>query len=88
VNPQHELYVDYHNRIIAEIERHIPVTKVCSIDEVACRLLDNENDERSAHALALRIKAGIRDNVGDWLRCSIGIAPNRLLSKLATLSLI
>jgi DNA polymerase IV len=84
VNPRHELYVDYHNRIIAEIERHIPVTKVCSIDEVACRLLDNENDEASAHELALRIKAGIRDNVGDWLRCSIGIAPNRLLSKLAT----
>jgi DNA polymerase IV len=84
VNPRHELYVDYHNRIIAEIERHIPVTKVCSIDEVACRLLDNENDEASARELALRIKAGIRDNVGDWLRCSIGIAPNRLLAKLAT----
>src|SRR6476646_2055895 len=84
VNPRHELYVDYHERIIAEIERHIPVTKICSIDEVACRLLDNENDEASAHALAVRIKAGIRDNVGDWLRCSIGLAPNRLLAKLAT----
>ena len=84
VNPRHELYVDYHERIIAEIERHIPVTKVCSIDEVACRLLDNENDAASVRALALRIKAGIRDNVGDWLRCSIGIAPNRLLAKLGT----
>ncbi len=84
VNPRHELYVDYHARIVAEIERHIPVTKVCSIDEVACRLLDNENDEASAHALALRIKAGIRGHVGDWLRCSIGLAPNRLLAKLAT----
>jgi DNA polymerase IV len=84
VSPRHELYVEYHNRIIAEIERHIPVTKVCSIDEVACRLLDNENDEAGVRALAARIKAGIRDNVGDWLRCSIGIAPNRLLAKLAS----
>jgi len=84
VSPRHELYVDYHDRIVAEIERHIPVTKVCSIDEVACRLLDNENGEDSARALAARIKAGIRANVGEWLRCSIGIAPNRLLAKLGT----
>jgi len=84
VSPRHALYVDYHDRIVAEIERHIPVTKVCSIDEVACRLLDNENQDASVRALAARIKAGIRDNVGDWLRCSIGVAPNRLLAKLAS----
>ncbi len=84
VTPRHSLYVDYHDRILAEIERHIPVTKVCSIDEVACRLLDNENDDAFVQALAARIKAGIRDQVGDWLRCSIGVAPNRLLAKLAS----
>jgi DNA polymerase IV len=84
VSPRHELYVDYHNRIIAEVERHIPITKVCSIDEVACRLLDNENGEADVRGLAARIKAGIHDNVGDWLTCSIGVAPNRLLAKLAS----
>lgn len=84
VSPRHELYVAYHNRIVDEIERHIPVTKVCSIDEVACRLLDNENDEDSVRALSARIKAGIRANVGEWLRCSVGVAPNRLLAKLAS----
>lgn len=84
VTPHHERYVDYHGRIVREIERHIPVSKVCSIDEVACRLLDNENGEAGARALAARIKAGIRANVGEWLSCSIGIAPNRLLAKLAS----
>jgi DNA polymerase IV len=84
VSPRHELYVDYHNRIIAEVERHIPIAKVCSIDEVACRLLDNENGEADVRALATRIKEGIRVNVGDWLTCSIGVAPNRLLAKLAS----
>ncbi len=84
VSPRHELYVDYHSRIVTEIQRHIPVTKVCSIDEVACRLLDNENSEESVRALSARIKAGIRDNVGEWLRCSVGVAPNRLLAKLAS----
>lgn len=84
VSPRHELYVDYHNRIIAEVERHIPIAKVCSIDEVACRLLDNENSEDHVRALAARIKAGMHDNVGDWLTCSIGVAPNRQLAKLAS----
>ena len=84
VSPRHKLYVDYHERIVAEVNRHIPVTKIASIDEMACRLLDNENDAASVVTLAARIKAGIRDNVGDWLRCSIGVAPNRLLAKLGT----
>jgi DNA polymerase-4 len=39
---RHECYVEFHHRLIEEIERHIPVTAVCSIDEVACRLMDNE----------------------------------------------
>lgn len=81
---QHQKYVEFHEAIIAEIWRHIPVDKVCSIDEVACRLLDNENDRDTAIALANRIKAGIRANVGECLTSSVGIAPNRLLAKLAS----
>lgn len=81
---RHERYVEFHDAIVVEIWRHIPVTKVCSIDEVACRLLDNENDRASAVALAQRIKAGILANVGECLTSSVGIAPNRLLAKLAS----
>ncbi|WP_394647090.1 type VI secretion protein ImpB [uncultured Sphingomonas sp.] len=81
---RHERYVAFHQAIVAEIERHIPVTRICSIDEVACRLLDNENSRDQAEALARRIKAGIRDRVGACLTSSIGIAPNRLLAKLAS----
>ena len=79
----HSRYAEYHDRILAEIWRHIPVTHICSIDEVACRLLDNENDRQSAAALARRIKAGIRANVGECLTSSVGIAPSRLLAKMA-----
>lgn len=81
---RHARYVEFHDAIVAEIWRHIPVTKVCSIDEVACRLLDNENDREAAIALARRIKAGIRAHVGECLTSSVGIAPNRLLAKLAS----
>jgi DNA polymerase-4 len=79
----HGRYVQFHDAIVAEVWRHIPVTAVCSIDEVACRLLDNENSRDQAIALARRIKAGIRANVGDWLTASVGIAPSRLLAKIA-----
>ncbi len=80
---RHGLYVEYHDRIVAEVWRHIPVTAVCSIDEVACRLLDNENAPDVAAALGRRIKAAIRANIGDHLRASVGIAPNRLIAKMA-----
>ncbi len=81
---RHMEYVRFHDAIVAEVERHVPVHSVCSIDEVACRLLDNENDEERARALAHRIKDGIRANVGECLTSSVGIAPNRLLAKLAS----
>lgn len=84
VPARHDRYVEFHDAIVAEIWRHIPVTHVCSIDEVACRLLDNENSPDHAVALARRIKAGIRAQVGDCLTSSVGIAPNRLLAKLAS----
>jgi DNA polymerase-4 len=84
VPARHDRYVEFHDAIVAEIWRHVPVTKVCSIDEVACRLLDNENSRDAATALAHRVKAGIRANVGECLTSSVGIAPNRLLAKLAS----
>jgi DNA polymerase-4 len=81
---RHEKYVEFHDAVIEEVSQHTPVTHICSIDEVACRLLDNENSRQGAIALAGRIKAGIRANVGECLTSSVGIAPNRLLAKLAS----
>jgi DNA polymerase-4 len=80
---RHEDYVRFHHRIVEEVGRHVPVHAVCSIDEVACRLMDNENSRAGVTALAARIKAGIRAHVGECLTSSIGVAPNRLLAKMA-----
>lgn len=81
---QHERYVEFHQRIQEEVERHIPITAVCSIDEVACRLMDNEITPEAAIAIAHQIKAGLAKNIGEFVRCSIGIAPNKYLAKVAT----
>jgi DNA polymerase IV len=81
---RHDAYVDFHHRAIEEINRHIPVSAVCSIDEMAAQLLRNEAQPEAARQIALNIKAGLAENLGPWVRSSIGIAPNRYLAKVAT----
>jgi DNA polymerase-4 len=81
---RHERYVEFHHRLIEEIEQHIPVTAVCSIDEVACHLMDNEISVERSTEIAQSIKGGIAKNIGPYMRCSIGIAPNRYLAKVGT----
>jgi DNA polymerase-4 len=84
VEARHEAYVDYHHRIIEAVERCVPVSAVMSIDEMACSLIGREQPLLAALALAGRIKASIREHAGATLRCSIGLAPNRYLSKIAS----
>ena len=81
---KHEAYVDYHQRILQEIDKHIQITAVCSIDEVACRLMDNEISVDQVTEIADLIKLGLAKNIGKYIKCSIGIAPNRYLAKIAT----
>ncbi|MDI1229187.1 MAG: impB/mucB/samB family protein [bacterium] len=80
----HQKYVEFHENIIDEIDRHIPVAKVCSIDEMACELMKNERSIARVGEIAAAIKAGIAKNIGEYVRCSIGVAPNRYLAKIAT----
>ncbi|MBS0558079.1 MAG: DNA polymerase [Proteobacteria bacterium] len=83
VPAQPALYVEFHHRLKAAIETCIPIDYVGSIDEVGCELIGRERVRANAIAIARNIKAAVHD-VGDWLRCSIGIAPNHFLSKTAT----
>lgn len=84
VEARHEVYVDYHNRIVEAVERCVPVAAVMSIDEMAASLMGREQPLFAALDLAHRIKASIRENVGATLRCSIGLATNRYLAKIAS----
>jgi DNA polymerase-4 len=84
VEARHQAYVEYHHRIIQAVELCVPVSAVLSIDEMACSLIGREQPLMSALALAARIKASIRKHAGETLRCSIGLAPNRYLAKIAS----
>ena len=81
---KHELYVDYHKKIFREIDKYLCVDHIFSIDEGACLLTGEYCEEERAIKLALQIKSAIKKNVGDYIRCSIGIASNRYLAKIAT----
>lgn len=84
VPARHDIYVTYHHRIMEEIVRHTPLTRIESIDEMSSRLLPNRQNLAAAMALSYQIKAGLRENVGEAIRCSIGLADNAWLAKVAT----
>lgn len=81
---QHAKYVKVHHDAIAVIDRVVPVQDVMSIDEMACSLTGRWRARDQAERIARQVKAALRDGLGECLTCSIGIAPNTLLAKLAS----
>jgi DNA polymerase-4 len=84
VEGRHELYTEFHHRVVEAVESCVPVTAVCSIDEMACRLIGRERPLLAAIELALRVKERISERVGPMLRSSVGLATNRYLAKIAS----
>ena len=84
VEARHEIYVEYHRRILEAVESCLPVTAVLSIDEMACRLMGRERPLLAAMELGRRVKARILERVGPMMRSSVGLATNRYLAKVAS----
>jgi DNA polymerase-4 len=80
----HENYIRIHHQIIAAVETVLPVEKVCSIDEMVCQISPHQRELPDALKLAERVKEAIYNQVGEHLRCSIGLATNRFLAKVAS----
>ncbi|MGE3973252.1 MAG: DNA polymerase [Bdellovibrionales bacterium] len=83
VKGNHKNYADYHHRIIDAVESCLPVTVVMSIDEMACRLTGSDRGIPKAMEIAKGVKQKIRE-LGSELGCSVGLAPNRYLAKVAS----
>lgn len=81
---RHDVYVEYHHKILDEVNKHLYIDYVLSIDECACRLTGLQKSTKESITIAQNIKDGIRKNVGEYISCSVGIAPNRFLAKIAT----
>ncbi len=78
------VYVEYHHKLIEMVESCTHVEKVLSIDEMVCKLTGSQQFPENALKLAAKIKQVLAKNAGDYIKCSIGIAPNTYLAKVAS----
>jgi DNA polymerase-4 len=84
IEGSHTEYAKYSNAINDAVDLVCPVAHNPSIDEMCCQLIGREQEPPRARKIALEIKQSIYKNVGEALRCSIGMAPNRYLAKIAS----
>ena len=85
VEPSPSIYRITHEQFM-DILRNLcgPEVMARSIDEAAIFLSPNWYGSDKATKLALQIKDEFRKKLGLFIRCSIGIAPNSLLGKVAS----
>jgi DNA polymerase-4 len=84
VESRPERYLHYHQKLLEAVETCLPVAEVWSIDEVWCRLTPGLQSTSAALEVARKIKRSIARLAGDQLTCSIGLAPNAWLAKIAS----
>jgi DNA polymerase-4 len=78
------LYIKYHKDIVSAVGSVLPIDKVHSIDEMSCKLTGRQRVYDNAVSLAHEVKKAIKERVGEYLRCSVGLAPNRFIAKVAS----
>ena len=84
VEAGHSNYVRVHERIKKLVHEIIYVDAVVSIDEMYGRLPPHWQPLEVARAKAMEIKTALATGIGEHIRASIGLAPNRFLAKLAS----
>ncbi len=83
VEAHHDIYVRYNHKVIEIVESCLPVDGVLSIDEMACKLTGTQRSVEAAVLLSKKIKRKLKDQAGECVTASIGLAPNRFLAKVA-----
>jgi DNA polymerase IV len=79
-----ERYRQFHVKIMAVLKKYSNDVFPKSIDEAVVNLSEYELIHKDVLQVAADIKRDIKTEVGDWLKCSIGVAPNAFLAKLAS----
>jgi DNA polymerase-4 len=77
-------YRSYHVKIMNVLRQYADDVIPKSIDEAIVDLSHYQKIYPDVELVAHKIKQDIKEQVGDWLQCSIGIAPNAFLAKLAS----
>jgi len=84
VEGDYHKYANVTDRLVRVFGRYTPLMEIFSIDEVFLDVTETQKTYRGAVKAAYRIKRAIKRDVGEWLTCSVGIAPNKLIAKLSS----
>ncbi len=79
---RHAVYHQFSERVLAVLRRFTPLVEPSSIDEAYLDVSGCEGLFGDPLTLGRILKAAVRDETG--LTCSVGVAPNRLLAKMAS----
>ena len=82
VPPRGRRYGEMSGRIMAILREFTPVVEQVSVDEAYMDVTGSEALFGNGEAIARKIRERVRKETG--LTCSIGVAPNRFLAKLAS----
>ena len=82
VPPRRHRYAELSRRIMTILQSFSPLVEPISIDEAFIDITGCQRLHGSPRDTALAVKAQIRDNV--HLTCSVGVAPNKFLAKIAS----
>jgi DNA polymerase-4 len=84
VKARPKIYVQVHHRLLRNVDQCAEVHRVYSIDEWTVQLRGGQRNPEQARKLAQSMKRRMLEEFGPWMTCSIGIAPTRLLAKIAS----
>jgi DNA polymerase IV len=83
LEPDAARYREVSGLVLELVDSYSPKVLPLSIDEAAVDLAGTPSARRDLRELGLEVKRRLRDEVGDWLTCSVGFSTNVFLAKLA-----
>lgn len=83
LEPDPDKYREVSGGVLRLLDSYSPVVLPLSIDEAAVDLAGTPSLRRDLRELGREVKRRLRDEVGDWLTCSIGFSTNVFLAKQA-----
>ncbi len=83
VEARPHLYMEYHRGILETLNARFVDVQALSVDEMACGVDRLHGSRELEEQLGREVKRGIAERLGPLMRCSVGIAPNVFLAKVA-----
>ncbi len=78
------VYLEFHRRIVEVLNDFFVTIKVLSVDEMACKVGSVYRTREDEEKLGREVKRRLLRDAGEMMRCSVGVADNVFLAKVAS----